>query len=202
MSLHNEKMEDNNQNIENIQETSNMFQDKIKDNTQENKSDNTQENKSDNTQNNYIKQIQELNKKIEYYDDQLKRSQADFINFKKRSIQDKENFAFYEVSKILNEFLIFKQTLEKAVVSEENQKSKEHLIHLKNNYENILNRLKVKKENILGKDFDYNIAECVQTLKVKNKKQHNKVLDVLENAYTYKDKLIKPAKVIVGELEE
>jgi len=145
---------------------------------------------------------QELLDKIVYLEDQLKRTVADFVNSKQRIIKDTENTIFQKNSKIILEFLNFKEILERAILHEENKAAKENLIVLDNNLLNILSRLNIKQIPLKDTEFDFNLAECAQTIKVNDKKQHNKVLEVLENAYTYNDKIIKPGKVIIGILEE
>lgn len=147
-------------------------------------------------------EIKKLKEKIESLEDQLKRTQADFVNYKKRVIKDNEIHETNIISKVLSDFLIFKQTLEKAKELEKNQDSKNNLTELEKNFDNILEKQGLKKIDVLNKDFDYNTSECIHKQKVKDKSKNNKVIEVFENAYTYKNKLIKPAKVIVGELEE
>lgn len=147
-------------------------------------------------------EIKKLKEKIKSLEDQLKRTQADFVNYKKRVIKDNELHETNIISKVLSDFLIFKQTLEKAKELEKNQDSRNNLTELEKNFDNILEKQGLQKLDVLNKDFDYNTSECIHKQKVKDKSKDNKVIEVFENAYTYKKKLIKPAKVIVGELEE
>ena len=125
-----------------------------------------------------------------------------FSNYKKRILKEQENISFQENSKIILEFLSFKELLLKAISHEENQSAKNNLKELDNNFENILRRLNIQKIELLEKDFDYNCAECLQAIKVEEKVKHNKIIEVLENGYTYKNKIIKPGKVIIGNYME
>jgi len=143
-----------------------------------------------------------LEKKVDFLDDQLKRTLADFSNYKKRILKEQEGFVFQEQSKIILEFLSFKEILEKAIDHEENESSKKNILEIKNNFDNVLKRLDIEKLDLKEKEYDYNFSECIQTIKVTEKEKHNKILDVLENGYTYKQKLIKPGKVIVGLFTE
>lgn len=145
---------------------------------------------------------EDFEKKINYLEDQLKRTLADFSNYKKRILKDQENLIFQDSSKIILEFLSFKEIIEKAIEHEENNNSKNNLTELNNNFENILKRLNVQKINLKDQEYDYNLSECVQTIKVLEKEKNNMILEVLENAYTYKEKLIKPGKVIIGSFTE
>lgn len=145
---------------------------------------------------------EKLLEKISFLEDQLKLSLADFSNYKKRVVKEQENILFQENTKIILDFLTFKETLLKAIEHEKNESSKKNIQEINNNYDLILSRLNIKKIDLLGTEYDYNTAECVQTIKVLEKEKHNIVLEVLENAYTYKEKIIKPGKVIIGLFSE
>ncbi|MFH0906579.1 MAG: nucleotide exchange factor GrpE, partial [archaeon] len=73
--------------------------------------------------------------------------------------------------------------------------------NLKDNYSNIIKRLNIKKMDFLNKDFDCKFCDCIAKEKTP-KENHNKVIKELSNAYLYNDKLITPAKVVVGENAE
>lgn len=154
---------------------------------------------------NQIQKNQDLDlkdEKIKYLENQLKISVADFSNYKKRVLKDIENMKFLAESKIILDFLNFKETLENAIKFEKQELFKNSLKELNNNFENILKRLNIKKIELKDKVYDYNLSECVQTLKVKDKDKNNKILEVLEEGYTYNDNLLKPGKVIVGKFTE
>lgn len=162
----------------------------------------TEEQLQEETIENIKEENKKLQEKISTLDQDLKRSVADFLNSKNRLLKDTENTIFQKNSKIILEFLQFRDNLDKAIEHEENKISKENLIALKQNFDNILNRLNIKQLDLLGKDFDYNLAECVQRVDVLEKEKDNKIIEVLENGYLYQEKLIKPAKVIIGKFKE
>jgi len=54
----------------------------------------------------------------------------------------------------------------------------------------------------LGENFDPEQHESVSIERVENPEQDHKILKVLQRGYRYKDKVIRPAKVIVGHIEE
>lgn len=178
---------DNNNNLDETNENLDETEEKNLDEVKENKKDDSTE---------------KLKEKINYLENQLKISLADFSNYKKRVSKDLENLSFIEKSKIILEFLNFKETLKKAIEHESNEAFKNSLKELDKNFTNILKRLDVKKLELKNKDYDYNLSECIQTLKVNKKEEDNKIIDVLEDGFTYKEKVIKPAKVIIGNFTE
>ena len=51
----------------------------------------------------------------------------------------------------------------------------------------------------MEKDFDPDIHEAITKIPAPNEKMKGKVIDVIEKGYTINDKVIRFAKVVVGE---
>lgn len=148
------------------------------------------------------KKLSEQENKSQEYLSLLQRTQADFQNYKKRINKETEDCIFINLQKTLIDFLKFKNTLKQAYNTETNPSFKESLLQLINNYENILKRQNIKKIDCLNKEFDYNFCECVFKKKADDKQKENKVVEVLEDGYLLNNKLLIPAKVVVGKMEE
>lgn len=141
--------------------------------------------------------LNEQNKLADEYLDLLQRSQANFINYKNRVEKETKGLLFIEQKKIISSFLDFKETLKKAYEHEQDSKNKENILQLINNYDIILKRLSVEKMELLNKEFDYNYHECVFK-KETEKEYHNKIIEIIEDGYLLNKRLLKPAKVVVG----
>lgn len=63
-------------------------------------------------------------------------------------------------------------------------------------------QMDVRPQNDEYVDFDVDLYEAVSAFPTKNKKLNNKILDVQQNGYTYKERILRHAKVIVGKYEE
>ena len=63
---------------------------------------------------------------------------------------------------------------------------------------NVLNSKEIKEIDCLNKDFDPSYMEAVLTTKEEGVEK-NKVIEVLQKGYMYKDKLLRPAMVKVSE---
>lgn len=172
------------------------------------KDNNSIENKDDskNLEKEITNELEDLKKSFQEEKDdlidKLKRTQADFINYKNRVVKEKEHDIFNNTSKFLKDFLQFRETLKKAYEIEENEISKQNINHLIENYDHLLKRSGLEKLDVLDTDFDFSLAECVLREKVESKEKIGKVIKILEDGYSYKNKIIKPAKVIVGYMEE
>lgn len=148
---------------------------------------------------NLIKQkLEEQDKLAKEYLNLLQRSQADFINYKNRIEKETKDILFIETSKIFCEFLNYREILLHAIDKEPDTKLKESLSHLLTSFDNVLKRFGLKKIDVLDKPFDMNTSDCVSKLEVKDENQNNKVIAVVEEGFLKKERLIKPAKVVVG----
>jgi molecular chaperone GrpE len=54
-------------------------------------------------------------------------------------------------------------------------------------------------EKVLGEPFDTDRHEAITKAPAPNDKMKGKVIDVVENGYTLHDKVVRYAKVVVGE---
>ena len=162
--------------------------------------DNKQEEINKEEESNQI--IESLNQKILEYADLLKRTQADFINYKSRVSKEVEDIVFLQTKTIALEVISFKELILLSIKNEENDEAKKVLNLLLEKIDNSLARLKIEKIKLNEGEPDYNLCECVGIIKTKNKDEDNKIIEVIEDGYLYNNKIIKPTKVILGKLEE
>jgi molecular chaperone GrpE len=135
--------------------------------------------------------IKELEQKIADLENNWKRALADYKNLEKRVAEDKEQLVFYVKKQAIEEFLPFLDNLEKI---EEHIKDKGLELTLKE-FRKTLVSMGVQEIEVEGKDFDHLIMEAVET----QKGDKNKVLKTTQRGYLLNGKLLRPAKVIVGQ---
>ena len=68
-----------------------------------------------------------------------------------------------------------------------------------NKLKNILTQKGLKQMESIGKEFDSEFHEAVTNIPAPTKELKGKVVDVLENGYFLNDKVVRFAKVVVGE---
>ncbi len=147
-------------------------------------------------------ELESLNQKLLEYEDLLKRTQAEFVNYKARVTKDVQDIVFLQTKVIALEMISFKELLLLSMKNEEHEETKKVLELLLEKIEGSLVRLRIEKIKLNEGTPDYNLCECISTVQTKNKEEDNKIIDVLEDGYLYNNKLIKPAKIILGRLEE
>lgn len=150
------------------------------------------------------KETNELESKLNEALDKNMRLQAEFVNYKTRTEQEKIIMFKYEGESLIKQILEVVDDFERAIKMDDNDLSDEVSNFLKGfkmiytRLIGILDNLGVKEIEVEGKEFDPNYAEAILTDHDENKPE-NVVLEVLKKGYMYKDKLLRPAMVKVNK---
>ena len=136
--------------------------------------------------------------------DKWLRLNADFDNFRKRTAKEKLDMLQFAGENTLKNMIPVLDDMERAIANNDRTEDiavvKEgfHLIHTK--LLHILGSQGVKPmENAIGGPFDTDRHEAITKAPAPSKDLKGKVIDVVENGYTLHDKVIRYAKVVVGE---
>jgi molecular chaperone GrpE len=158
------------------------------------------ENEETQKENELISQIEDLESKLREYEDLVKRKVADFENFRKRTLQEKQQTGEMASEKVIVNFLPVLDNLERAIESaEENQDFQGFLegIHsIRNIFKSVLDQYSVEQIDSVGKEFDPKIHHALYTVEGDYEKQT--VIQEVEKAFMRKGKAIRTAKVAVG----
>lgn len=152
-----------------------------------------------------LKKIEELEEKVKQLQDSLLRKAAEFENYKRRTENDQLNLLKYAAEPIIKNILIVYDDMERSI-SHINENSnfdslKKGMELVYEKFSKILNSQGVKKIDAIGKPFDVNHHEALMQQPV-NSAPPNTVLQVVEEGYMYKDKVIRHSKVIVSSEAE
>lgn len=135
--------------------------------------------------------------------DKYIRIHAEFDNFRKRTNKEKLDIISNASEGILVDLLPVLDDFERAI---ENNKNATDLESVKEGFNLIYHKFKttleskgLKPMDSIGKDFDVEIHEAIANLPVEKKKQKGKVIDAVEKGYYLHDKVIRFAKVVVGQ---
>lgn len=147
--------------------------------------------------------IEKLEKKLSELSDKHLRLQAEFDNFRRRTLKEKADLikAGGETTIVMLLPIIddFERALEslKEVPDDDAGKQGTTLIYTK--FRDFLKQNNVKEIDALHQDFDVDLHEAVTKIPAPDKKHKGKVVDVIQKGYTLNDKVIRFAKVVVGE---
>ncbi len=127
---------------------------------------------------------------------------ADFDNFRKRTLKEKaeliKNGAESAMKGILPIVDDFERGLQAITDTEGAEAVKEGMVLIYNKFVKYLEQNGVKPMDSTGADFDDQLHEAV-ALVPGPEEQKGKVIDTLQKGYTLNDKVIRHAKVAVGQ---
>lgn len=153
------------------------------------------------------KELNELKERVEILENQLKSSLSDYQNLKRRIETEKENITDFKNSVILKEFLDIMDDIYLYIkhISGDNIK-KEDIINginvIYNKGSDVIKNQGIELQSVnIDDDYLFNEHEVIGTVIVDESK-NNKVVDVVRNGYTQNGKVIRPARVIVGKIEQ
>ena len=133
------------------------------------------------------------------YLDRLARLQAEFDNFRKRSVRDQQDFRDYALAEALRSLLPILDSLDRALkttgVSVEDFRSGIELVDKQ--FHDALSKMGVEPVGAEGEIFDPNLHQAVQMVDTDEVEDH-RVIDELQRGYRIKDRLLRPAMVRVA----
>jgi len=119
------------------------------------------------------------------------RTLADYQNLVKRVEREKQDWIKFSNEGLIFRLLEIMDNLERATVFVNDQ----CLQMVQTQFKQLLIEYGAKEIEILGKDFDPSIMECID----KCVGEKNKVIEVKAKGYMLHEKVLRPAKVVVGE---
>ena len=130
--------------------------------------------------------------------DKYLRLAAEFENYKKRTLKEKEDFGKYAKENLIMSILPIIDDFERAEKTKE--KDVQGYIFIGKKMIDILNQHNLKKIK-LGKneDFDLEKHEAISSIMVKEKSKKGKIVEEVEPGYILVDKIIRYPKVIIGK---
>ena len=194
----------------NVQETvqnENNEQTTQNENTEENQNaDNKAEEGDNNTDaaDNKAEEIDPLTKaqqEVEELKKQLLYKTAEFENYRKRTLKEKAELILNGGEKTVAAILPILDDFERAIAdkSEDPKVIKEGVQMIFNKFVKTLEGLGVKKIDTNDKDFDVDFHEAIAMVPGMGDDKKGKIIDCVQTGYTMNDKVIRHAKVAVGQ---
>ncbi len=143
----------------------------------------------------------ELEKQLNEYKDSYLRKVAEFENYKRRVDNEQSNILKYAAEHFIKNILPVYDDLERSLnhIGDESsfESLKKGLELVYDKFTKTLNNQGIKQIDAKGKPFDVDLHEALMQQPVEGIPPHT-VLDVIEQGYVYKDKVLRHAKVIVS----
>ena len=144
------------------------------------------------------KQLEELGQKLIEMNDKYLRLSAEFDNYRKRTLKEKMELTKSAGEQLLSNILPVVDNFERALKSMSTAKD---VAALKEgvDFKSFLTQNGVKEIETENADFNTDIHEAVTTIPAPTPELKGKVLDCIEKGYYLNDKVMRFAKVVVGE---
>jgi molecular chaperone GrpE len=145
--------------------------------------------------------LAEAEKKAADYLASWQRAQADFINYKRRTEQERQDFSRSANADLILSLLPVLDDLERAlgaIPTSVKDSWVEGVRLVERKFRALLEVQGVTPLVALGEPFDPKLHEAVR----QDKGKEGLVIEVLEKGYMFNDKLLRPARVVVGSGEE
>ena len=138
--------------------------------------------------------LKEAESKAKEYLDGWQRAQADFANLRRRDEEAKIEFLRFAHADIIAQFIPVLDSLELSLPH-----GNKELEAVYNQFISILKSNGLEEQNPEGESFDPRFHESVGIVETENQDEDHKILEVIQKGYILSGKIIRPAKVKIGE---
>lgn len=140
----------------------------------------------------FTNRVEELSKMLAESEDKYVRLYAEFDNYKRRTIKDKEELVVNTKVKMLSSVLDMDNDLSIAIKSVKSEEAKEGLSLITQKLDNFLKSQGV--EVIQTETYDEDLHEVIGVLP----SEEEKIIDVVSKGYTLNSKPFRYPKIILG----
>lgn len=167
--------------------------------TAEATSDKKKKSKKDNRE----AKIEELEEQLKEMQDKHLRLQAEFDNFRRRTMKEKADLIKSGGESVLVNVLPVVDDFERALdslkaVSDEDA-GKQGTLLIYNKFKEFLKQNNIKEIEAMQQDFDVDLHEAITKIPAPSEDLKGKVVDVVQKGYCLNEKVIRFAKVVIGE---
>lgn len=128
---------------------------------------------------------------------------AEFENFRKRTNKERLDIINNANADLLKDLIPVIDDFERAITNNEGSEDvvaiKEGFSLIYNKYKGILQTKGLKQMDSKGEVFDPEVHEAVANMPTEDKKLKGKIIDDLEKGYFLNEKVLRYAKVVVGQ---
>ena len=146
---------------------------------------------------------EKLQQEVERLNDQVYRLSAEISNIQKRNAKERQDAAKYRSQSLAQNLLNVIDNLERAIASPSESEDAQNLKKgIEMVHESVLYALKeecIENIDALDQPFDPTLHHAVQTVPVEEGQEADKVVQVFQKGYKLKDRVLRPAMVIVSQ---
>ncbi len=196
MSEENTKKE---QEVEDVKETIETEETVTSEKVEKEKKEDKKKSKKDKSEG----KISKLKNELADIKDKHIRLQAEFDNYRKRTLKEKMELVKTGGENVLSSILPVIDDFERALTAfdemEDENPLKQGINLINTKFHDFLKQNGIKEIEAKELDFDTDLHEAVTKIPAPSKKLKGKVVDVIQKGYLLNDKVIRFSKVVIGE---
>lgn len=148
-----------------------------------------------------LSETERLQKDLGEMKDKYLRIYAEFDNYRKRTIKERQDIIKLAAKDSLGAMLPAVDDFSRAIrlASDSDEKIPEGIILIYNKLFHALEQQGIKEMESTGQDFDPELHEALTKIPAPSEELKGKVIDTIEKGYYLNDKIIRYAKVIIAE---
>jgi molecular chaperone GrpE len=149
-----------------------------------------------------MSEVRAIEEKLAEMQDKYLRLSAEFDNYRKRTLKEKMDLTKYAEEDVLSKIIPFMDDFDRAMqhidtADGDAMKNGLNLIYAK--FSDFLSQNGIKEIDALNTDFNVDLHDAVAKVPVEDESKKGKVVDVVLKGYYLKDRVLRHAKVVVGE---
>jgi molecular chaperone GrpE len=148
-------------------------------------------------------QLEKTEKELAELKDKHLRLQAEFDNYRKRTLKERMELLKTASESVLTNILPVIDDFERALQTLEQVEKDDHIKDgvklIYNKFQEFLKQNGIKEIDTREKEFDTDLHEAVTTIPAPSEELKGKIVDVVQKGYYLNDKVIRFSKVVIGE---
>ena len=151
-------------------------------------------------------ELAKKDEKIRELEDRLLRLQAEFLNYKRRVEKEQLELADYIKGELFKKIIPILDDFKAMMAHAEEGKNEVSVLQgarmIYQKLKEVLEKEGLEKIESLGQEFNPEFHEALMTRPTDKEKEHDRVVEVYQDGYKLKERLIRPSKVVVGKFDK
>lgn len=192
------KMKEKNTDKESVKEEQKIQDENIEEQGNESAADNMSEENSD-----HDAKSSDMADEASEWKDKYLRLVAEFDNYRKRTLREKMDLIASGGEDVIKSLLAIMDDIDRALdamtKSDDIEAIRQGIVLIHQKLIDTLHAKGVEEISAIGQELDTDLHEAVAKFPVAEEEKKGKVIDVVQKGYKLKDKVVRFAKVVVGE---
>ena len=150
-------------------------------------------------------EVKSIDLEANKYLDHLKRLKAEYENYKKRAIKERQQIVLWSIEDFVKELLPVLDNLERAIDSTRSTQDFSSLVEgiqlVESQFKSVLKKQGLKEIKAKGMQFDPYLHEAIMRIESEDYPD-NLVVEELQKGYKFKDKVLRPSMVKVNKRDD